>query len=42
MAVDYTLVVAFIGVPIAMLVMKYVGVLALMYEIVMGLWMLPI
>ena len=42
MTLDYALVVALIGVPIAIFIMKLVGVLGLMFEILESLMMLPV
>lgn len=42
MTLDYVLTVAVIGVPLAILIMRFGGVIALMYEILASMWMLPI
>ncbi|MGR3615306.1 MAG: hypothetical protein ACU0BB_04625 [Paracoccaceae bacterium] len=42
MALDYTLLVAIIGVPLGVLMMRLVGMIALLHEISASLWMLPL
>ncbi len=42
MTLEYTLLVAAIGIPIAMLMMRMITTIGLLYEISASLWMLPI
>lgn len=42
MPLDYTLLVAVIGVPLMMLILRFVGVIGLLYEITAATWMLPL
>jgi membrane-bound ClpP family serine protease len=42
MTLEYTLLLAAIGIPIIMLVMRMITALGLLYEISASLWMLPI
>ena len=42
MPLDYTLLTAVIAVPLGILMMRFVGVLSLLFEISDSLWMLPL
>jgi hypothetical protein len=42
MSLDYVLLTGVIGVPLAILILRFVGVIGLLYEISASLWMLPI
>jgi len=42
MALDYALLLGIIGVPLAIFIMKMVGVLGLMFEIMESIMMLPV
>jgi hypothetical protein len=42
MTIDYILLVGIIGVPLAIFIVRFVDVIALLYEISASVWMLPI
>ena len=42
MALEYTLLVAAIGIPVGILMMRFVGMISLLYEISDSVWMLAL